>query len=344
MGYALSALALHSVGMVAYLVLKPNLAPLSRRLLLHLALGSSLLLPLLVPTSVPTAVPMGRAWFQPLPQHHLQAFCRCESPMLSHRMLYRTHALGKWLVGMGPLWLGMSLLLACIALFQLIREGMTLHKRVSSGRSTLLSDGIWELHLPQPHPSAAFWWGKSYLILGPEVQALSVKDREAVLAHELSHVRQRNTWEQFLLHLLAIAWCWNPVLWWMKRELRWLAECQADDAAAAQLGSRKAYAQLLLSIIDPPLEGELLSQHLGGSVMYRRLRRLLDTSPSPRKYAAFTRGAGLICLQLLLLFPVHQAVGKTLQSWDVYNQTIHSTQQAAEIVLYCPDCETVCLP
>lgn len=69
----------------------------------------------------------------------------------------------------------------------------------------------------------------------------------AVLAHERAHIKQCHSFDVILFEVISIL-CWmNPVVYFLKREIRLLHEYQADAVAAKLAGSKAHYAALLLS-------------------------------------------------------------------------------------------------
>ncbi|MGA2252403.1 M56 family metallopeptidase [Terracidiphilus sp.] len=73
-----------------------------------------------------------------------------------------------------------------------------------------------------------------------------------VLAHESSHVRQRDFYLQFAAGLYAAIFWFSPLGWWLKRKLSNLSEAISDHAAVAQAASRTSYAQILLEFASRP--------------------------------------------------------------------------------------------
>lgn len=100
----------------------------------------------------------------------------------------------------------------------------------------------------------------------------------AVLQHEAAHLRHRDPLTQLLLALLAAPLWPHPLLWLLARDLRFLGELRADDAAAAQAPT--AYARALLSLAD----GDLRTPRVAGTVavfhkpsdFFRRIQMLLQ--------------------------------------------------------------------
>jgi len=71
---------------------------------------------------------------------------------------------------------------------------------------------------------------------------------EAVLAHELAHVRRRDVAAQVAAHVVAALWWFQPLVWVMRQRLRAESEF-ACDAEAVRLGFRPSeYAKELVAV------------------------------------------------------------------------------------------------
>ena len=72
--------------------------------------------------------------------------------------------------------------------------------------------------------------------------------REAMLAHELGHLAQRDPLWLLVAELVcAFAW-WHPAVWWARRQFRAACEAAADEATALVPGGRVALAEALVSV------------------------------------------------------------------------------------------------
>lgn len=70
---------------------------------------------------------------------------------------------------------------------------------------------------------------------------------KAVFDHERIHVVQCHSFDVILFEVICIL-CWvNPLVYFLKKEIRLLHEYQADDYASRMAGSKAYYAALLLS-------------------------------------------------------------------------------------------------
>ncbi len=79
-------------------------------------------------------------------------------------------------------------------------------------------------------------------------QADVVRSR-GIIAHELAHLRRCDHWITWLELGASILWWWNPLFWYVRRQLRETAEMSCDALAiAAHPESRREYAELLLRL------------------------------------------------------------------------------------------------
>ena len=73
----------------------------------------------------------------------------------------------------------------------------------------------------------------------------------AVIAHELAHLRRRDHWVGWIELAASCGWWWNPLFWYVRRQLRDTAELACDAWVVALLpGGRRAYAQALIDVSE----------------------------------------------------------------------------------------------
>ncbi len=108
-----------------------------------------------------------------------------------------------------------------------------------------------------------------------------------VLAHEQSHIRQRDFYLQVLAALHAATFWFSPLGWWLQRKLSELGEALSDRAGLAESPSPAAYAQILLEFAAQPRTSRfsgLFTGPLTGVPMARssnissRIERILGSS------------------------------------------------------------------
>lgn len=141
-------------------------------------------------------------------------------------------------------------------------------------------------------PITPFVWAgsrQSVVVLSQQlIQSLDDVQLEFVLAHELAHLKRRDHWSNLFGFLVTTLFWWHPVAWLARRELSLAAESCCDAMALERCsGSRKSYAQTLLSVIDLMNGREfsrpvLLLNFNGTSALRKRIEMLTDSTVRTR--------------------------------------------------------------
>jgi beta-lactamase regulating signal transducer with metallopeptidase domain len=128
---------------------------------------------------------------------------------------------------------------------------------------------------------------------------------EALLAHELAHVRRHDYLVGLLQGAVEALLFYHPVTWWLSRTVRRERELIADDLAAAALGDRRRVARALeaLSALQaraetpfPAIPNPVLAAD-GGQLVSRIQHLVRPRRPSVHWKAAFpVIGISLLCL------------------------------------------------
>ena len=141
-------------------------------------------------------------------------------------------------------------------------------------------------------------WGLFRPVILLNEEALTATgEAEAIIAHELAHVRGLD-WAKLLLGRVATALFWfNPLVWVLAREAHQLREETADDAVLAANVAGVDYAQLLVGVARHDCKGLLLGAHgvaPGKGSLTRRVQRVLDgTLPRTPMGKGFAAGLSL---------------------------------------------------
>src|SRR4249919_4366746 len=148
-------------------------------------------------------------------------------------------------------------------------------------------------------PVVAGWWRP--VVLLPTAVALRMPADlvEALLAHELAHVRRHDYLVNLLQRVVEALLFYHPVTWWLSRRVRIEREHVADRIAADALGEPRRLAVALAALSDlqrpaPPVVPHLAHAAHGGHLM-SRIQQLLH----PARPAAPSATAGRIALPLL---------------------------------------------
>lgn len=123
------------------------------------------------------------------------------------------------------------------------------------------------------------------------VSGLSPAEIEAVLAHELAHIRRRDYLANLLQTLLETVLFYHPAVWWISSVIRRERENCCDDIAAAACGDVHDYVSALARVEvlrgreQLPL-GAMAMTGRGGLV--GRVKRLLERKETPMKRRAMS--------------------------------------------------------
>jgi beta-lactamase regulating signal transducer with metallopeptidase domain len=100
--------------------------------------------------------------------------------------------------------------------------------------------------------SPLVWGGWRVQLLWPEaLLGLAAERQRAVVVHELAHLRRRDHWVGWLLLLAACLYWWNPLFWYVRRQLQQQAELACDAWVVDTLPeARRAYAEALLEVVQ----------------------------------------------------------------------------------------------
>ncbi|HBI45970.1 MAG TPA: hypothetical protein DDY78_24400 [Planctomycetales bacterium] len=134
------------------------------------------------------------------------------------------------------------------------------------------------------------------------------EQQNALLVHELAHLRRRDHWVRWLEFAAAGLYWWNPVLWFARRELREAEEQCCDAWVTSTLpGAGKTYATALLETLDflsdAPPAMPLLASGVGRVVDLKRRLTMIMRGTTPRtlgwRGAAAVVGLGALLLPML---------------------------------------------
>jgi beta-lactamase regulating signal transducer with metallopeptidase domain len=83
------------------------------------------------------------------------------------------------------------------------------------------------------------------------LEGLSESERDALLLHELAHVRRRDHWVRLIECAAAAAFWWHPLLSWARRQMRRAEERACDEmVVCAAAGRTGAYARGLMKTVE----------------------------------------------------------------------------------------------
>jgi TonB family protein len=121
----------------------------------------------------------------------------------------------------------------------------------------------------------------STILVPVEFEGWATQVQRAVIAHERTHVANRDFYVQWAAQLHRCIFWFNPLAWWLARRLSALSEHISDDAAVDVTEERVEYAELLLGFAGKVTRSEHLLQMAGSRTLASRIERILgDRQPS----------------------------------------------------------------
>ena len=101
---------------------------------------------------------------------------------------------------------------------------------------------------------------------------------EALLAHELAHIRRRDYAINLLQTVAEALLFFHPAVWWISRRIRQEREHCCDDAAIAVAGEATAYAEALMALASWREREFQPSMGAAKGSLLLRIRRLLSAA------------------------------------------------------------------
>jgi beta-lactamase regulating signal transducer with metallopeptidase domain len=179
-------------------------------------------------------------------------------------------AAGAWLTAHTPAllvaaWLIGSLVVLTVSTRRILRFGRLLRGACTSAPADVqrVADQVaFELGMrsaPSVYLSAArvapmtWWTGGHIRVVLPEALRGEIDSAQLrwILAHELAHIKRHDHMVRWLEWLASVAFWWNPVVWWARRNLRRDEEDACDALVLEHLqGQPRAYARTLLTVVE----------------------------------------------------------------------------------------------
>ena len=174
-------------------------------------------------------------------------------------------------------------------------------------------------------PTVIGWIKPVILLPGSALAGLSPQQLEAILAHELAHIRRHDYLVNLVQTLVETLLFYHPAVWWLSHRIRVERENCCDDLAVSLCGDPYTYARALADLEERRGTcGHLVVAASGGSLL-QRIRRLLG---APTSHAG--RGPGWLAGTAAVL------VMGTLAAGALGNNMIRAQQAAAAPVAPSP--------
>lgn len=184
-------------------------------------------------------------------------------------------------------------------------------------------------------PTAIGWLRPVVLLPASALTGLTPEQLEAILAHELAHIRRYDYLVNLIQTALETLLFYHPASWWVSRRIRAERENCCDDLAVSVCGNALVYAGALAEMETLRASSPQLAAAVNGGVLLDRIRRLLGV-PAPR---ARSRGwaAGLIVLSIVaamglcLQLSTHAGAAESAQTVSSSNQGVQNNIDFQEV-------------
>jgi beta-lactamase regulating signal transducer with metallopeptidase domain len=143
-------------------------------------------------------------------------------------------------------------------------------------------------------PAVVGWLRPVILVPAGVLMNLTPEQVEAVLAHELAHVRRNDYLMNLLQTAVETVLFYHPAVWWVSRRVRQERENCCDDLAVEVCGNATAYARTLAELeqLRGVLPGLAMAANRGS--LLERIERLVAPRQDGRAKPA--AGVGALCL------------------------------------------------
>lgn len=154
------------------------------------------------------------------------------------------------------------------------------------------------------------FWRPMVLIPAAWLMSLPPEVLQAVIAHELAHIRRLDAWVNLLQRLLETFFFYHPAVWWLSNRVRIEREMCCDELAVKSIGNRGQYAMALESVgrlqslgtpsLAPSFRGQGRMNGHGKMILYSRIQNVLRANQAPVREPALLLAIALLAITAVL--------------------------------------------
>ncbi len=150
-----------------------------------------------------------------------------------------------------------------------------------------------------------FTWCRPVIVLPVDFEkrnnAVTVR---CCLAHEWSHIERRDAWTWNITFLVGLITFYQPLFWWLRRQLRLCQDYLADARAIEHASAAEDYAEYLLNLARHRINGRALpALGIGDrrSNLYRRIEMLVQAREPLARRCGSPWNVGTISTSVVLI-------------------------------------------
>jgi len=157
-------------------------------------------------------------------------------------------------------------------------------------------------------PTIVGWLRPVILLPAGTLTGLSTEQLEAILAHELAHIRRHDYLVNILQALVEILGFYHPAVWWVSHRIRVERENCCDDVAVSVAGDKVRYAKALTMLEESRTRVPELVVAASGSGLFSRIKRLLSAQSEPVRCSTIVPLIAAATIIILIAIPATLAL------------------------------------
>ncbi|HKV38196.1 MAG TPA: M56 family metallopeptidase [Blastocatellia bacterium] len=149
-------------------------------------------------------------------------------------------------------------------------------------------------------PTVVGWFRPLILLPATALTGMSPEQLEALLAHELAHIRRHDYLVNIAQTTIETLLFYHPAVWWVSHQIRYERENCCDDMAVAACGDLLTYARALADLERLRSSIPYPAVAASGGSLLKRIERLVGVA-RPERHQAGPQLAGLAVIAAALI-------------------------------------------
>ncbi|MGC2404674.1 MAG: M56 family metallopeptidase, partial [Acidobacteriaceae bacterium] len=187
-------------------------------------------------------------------------------------------------------------------------------------------------------PTVIGWLRPAVIMPFGCLAGLSTTQIEALLAHELAHIKRHDYLVNVLQMAMETMFFYHPLVWWVSKQIRREREYCCDDLALTVSENPLAYAKTLSLLEEQRSSMPIAALGADGGSLVLRVRRLLgcnDIPPFTRMFAGTSLSIVILATVLACIAPQGSwAVGSTESNQHMTGYANLSARDLADLQHY----------
>ncbi len=157
-------------------------------------------------------------------------------------------------------------------------------------------------------PTVVGWIRPVVLLPASALTGLTSQQLEALLAHELAHIKRLDYLVNMLQTVVEILGFYHPAVWWISHTIRAERENCCDDMAVSICGDTRQYVKALAEMEKIRSQQAKLAIAASGGNLSSRISRLLGKEAGGKTHASWAPAAVVAVLLIALAIPASLAL------------------------------------